>query len=163
MSDLVDKWWQEISNLMLQFWVFENYSRTTTKGSGTVKIGENQVNSIKAKAMTKLFLKYNWWTYIKTFTAYSKYVVNHTLSLLFAIRLIGSTILSIAYFCIRDPNTCSTCILTIESSWLLRTFCFSSCFLPFVNYGVFTSACTILALSMQVKPQSTSTLPKVSQ
>ena len=51
--------------------------------------------------------------------------------------------------------------LKTDSSSQLPAFP-SNCFLPFVNYGVFTSGCTIVALSMQVKPRSASTtLPKV--
>lgn len=77
------------------------------------------------------------------------------------INLIGSVPCKIVNFCLRTPITRSTCIRTSDSSRLQSTSTFSSCFLPFVKGGIFTSAIAILAYSSTVNPLSANTISPI--
>ena len=57
------------------------------------------------------------------------------------IMFIGSVDSKMVYFCLNNPITLSTCILTHESVREESTLSLLSCFLPLVKEGNLTSAC----------------------
>ena len=147
-SSLVNKWWCvtrsfQSHGFIFSFWELE-YLQRKWYCSNHRKVGKFNKNK-------KERLNYPWGTTDGRKSMHAQHTLtilsiihSSILSLLFAIRLIGSIILSIVRYC--NIHVIHLILIKIQQLWYFR--------LPFLNYGVFTLACTILALSMQVKPQS---------